>query len=216
MTKIKTFFYSLILFFTLFTPSGLMLAWWDNLDCFDMAVEGRVSYFKPTSKTIRHAFGNGWADYELQFSKNIGWDWQIWAGVSGFSKDGKTGHARNTLQLIPINLGLKYYFPFIEVFKVHLEGAVCYSFMNVKERTEYADIHRHKSGWGGLIGGGIDYVFWENAYVSFFVEGYLQEFNFHNPAYISVPSTAPANTTPEKISVDVSGLKYGIGIGYQF
>lgn len=179
----------------------------------DFSVEGRVSYYHLTSKHLRHSFGNGWADYEVQVSTPLSCDWKIWASVNGFSREGRS--SSDHLQLIPINIGLKYYFPFTYPFQLYISGAASYSFMRVKENSYYFHIDKHKSSFGGLLEGGFDYPVWEGLFVNFFVQGYFQEFDFHNPEFISVYGS-PVTTIPKDIHVDLSGLKIGVGLGYQF
>lgn len=214
--KIQKYFITSLFFIAWLLPFHSLVAW-DFLNFDDFSVMGRVSYYHPTSKRLRHVFSNGWADYEVQISKQICCDWKIWAGVDGFSIEGRKSDDRHKshLQLIPLNLGLKYYFPFTCPIQLYISGAASYSFMRIKEHSHYFHLNKHKSGWGGLIEGGFDYSVWKRMFVNFFVQGYFQEFDFRNPFFISLPGS-PITTIRKKTDVDFSGIKIGAGIGYQF
>ena len=184
MTKMKSFLFSLMVMIAAIIPALPLSAWdWCCWDPFDFGVEGRVAYYHPSSSKVRRIYGDGWADYQLEISKGIFCDWRIWAGVSGFSKKGDSigyYHDDTRLQLIPISLGVKYYFPFCDDFKVFVGGGACYSLLRIKDDSDYVHRHTHKNDWGGVIQAGLNYYVWDCAYVSLFADYLFQEFDFHD------------------------------------
>lgn len=230
MNKVKSIVYSIIMAAAFITPSASMMAgiwsdccnWYDCCGPLDIAIETRVAYYRPSSGKVRRIYGDGWTDYQLEVSKGFCRDWRIWAGVNGFSRNGNSigFHNRTTLQLVPVNFGVKYFppfFPMCKEVKFFIGAAACYSFLNIKDHSEYILHHTHKTGWGGLIQAGINYYFWEGAYVSLFADGYFQEFGFHN-SYVSSGSGLDDSRSSEDVRkhLDMSGFKIGVSIGYNF
>lgn len=223
MNKIKSIIYSVIVAAALITPSASMMAWWDCCcDSLDIAVEARVAYFHPSSKKVRKIYGDGWADYQFEISKGFCDDWRIWAGVNGFSVDGHSRgyeHRHTTLQLIPINFGIKYFLPLIppcEAIKFFIGGAGSYSFLRIKDNSDYVHRHTHKNGWGGLVEAGVNYYFCEGAYFSLFAEGFFQRFDFHD-SYVSHGSGSISGSGEIlRRQLDLNGYKVGLGLGYRF
>lgn len=222
MEKMRSIIYSTLLVIGVFLPSLSLMGWtccdWSDLcNWNDIAFEGRVAYYHPSSGKVRKIYGDGWADYQVQISKGFCRDWRVWVGASGFSRDGDSigFHDHTNLQFIPIQFGLKYFppfFPLCEEFKFFIGAGACYSFLNIKDHSEHVHHHTHKEGWGGLIEAGLNYYFWQNAYVSFFVDGFFQEFGFHNSYLYSCDYSD--KVIREKI--DMSGYKLGVGIGCRF
>lgn len=208
----------------IFFVSSLPLMAWDGWECccdpFDFAVEARVAYYHPSSSKVRRIYGDGWADYQLEISKGVFCDWRIWAGVSGFSREGDSigFHDHTRLQLIPLSFGVKYFFPCWDDCKLYLGGAACYSFLRINDDSDYIRRHTHKNDWGGLIQAGLTYNFWDCAYVSFFVDYFFQEFRFHDSHRSSGDSYGSFYDGGyiERTNLDMSGYKLGVGLGYTF
>lgn len=227
MNKNKSPFLSFLVALFLLLPSFPVMAWdcdWDFCDCFcqplDLSVEGKVAYFRPCSKRVRDIYGSGWADYQLEISKGIFCDWKIWAGVNGFSRKGESlgFHDHTRLQLIPVNVGLKYYFPCPDNFKIYLGGAVSYSFLSIRDHTEYLHRRTEKSDWGGLVQAGITYNYFECAYVSIFADYFYQKFDFHSNHISSGYGSEYYYESGyiERRRLDMCGYKLGVGLGYTF
>lgn len=219
MNKIRAIIYSLIIAAALLMPALPIVAW-DCCDPLDISVEARVAYYHPSSSKVRRIYGDGWADYQLEVSKGIFCDWRIWAGVSGFSREGESigFHDHTRLQLIPVSLGVKYYYPFCDDFKAYVGGAACYSFLRIKDDSEFVRRHTHKNDWGGLVQAGLTYNFWECAYVSCFFDYFFQEFSFHDSHHRSSYGSNYdyGSRFIERSDLDMSGYKLGVGFGYTF
>lgn len=222
MKMIKSHVYSLIAAAALLVPFLPVMAW-DCCEPLDIAIEARVAYYHPASNKVRRIYGKGWADYQFEISKGIYQNLRVWAGVNGFSKEGHSigFHDHTKLQLVPINFGLKYYVPYCNDFKFYVGGAACYSFLSIKDDSDYVHKHSHKNGWGGLVQVGVNYYFWECAYINFFCDGFFQEFDFHNShrrsshGYYSSGHYSGGHFI-ERNKLDMKGYKLGIGIGYSF
>lgn len=148
----------------------------------DLAAEVRVAYYHPSSSKVRRIYGDGWADYQFELSKGIGCGLRAWVGVSGFSRNGDSigFHNRTNLQLIPVNFGLKYYYPLACNLNVFIGGAACYSFLRIHDHSDFVHKHTHKNDWGGLIQSGLSYQFCDWGIVTAFADYYFQRFHFHD------------------------------------
>lgn len=214
----KWSFYSLILISAFFT---LPLLAWDCCDSSDFVAEARVAYYHPTSKKVRHIYGKGFADYQFEFSKSFkgfenlcecGLEWRLWVGVSGFSKNGKSigFHDHTRLQLIPVNLGLKIFYPLWCDVKAFIGGAVCYSFLNIRDHSDYVHKHVRKEGWGGLLQSGLTYQFCDWGTASLFFDYFFQRFHFHNQHHDS------SYRYIYRSNLNMNGYKIGLGLGVIF
>lgn len=201
--------------------------------------EVRVAYYHPSSKRVRHIYGDGWADYQFELSKSFkgfggllrgcGCDglnnieWRGWVGVSGFSRKGDSFvlHNDTRLQLIPINFGLKIFYPLFCNTKVFIGGAACYSLLRIRDHSQYVHEHIRKENWGGLFQSGINYDFCDWAYVSFFFDYYFQRFHFHNDNISSFSGSSDSYLQSSRRFVEgsdlnMNGYKVGVGLGISF
>lgn len=199
--------------------------------------EARVAYYHPSSKKVRRIYGDGWADYQLELSKSfIGFgglgsgcgcsglediEWRIWAGVSGFSKKGKSigFHDDTKLQLIPISFGLKIFYPIFCNTKIFIGGAACYSLLRIHDDSEYVHEHIRKESWGGLFQSGVTYDFCDWAYVSLFFDYYFQRFHFHDDKVSSFYDSSyhfSSSGYVERFDLNMNGYKVGLGLGVSF
>jgi outer membrane protein len=211
--------YLVIIFFTLLSLP--LLAWDCGTPCdssWGIAAEMRVAYYHPSSKRVRDIYGKGWADYQLELSKsfkNCGGledvEWRIWTGISGFSKNGDSIglHNKTKIQLVPISLGLKIFYPIICNTKVFLGGAACYSLLRIHDHSEYVHEHIRKESWGGIFQSGITYDFCSWAFASIFLDYYFQRFVFHNDR------TSHCRFV-ERMDLNMNGFKVGAGLGISF
>lgn len=208
----------------------------------DLEVDLRIAYYHPSSKKVREIYGDGWADYQLEVSKGIGCGFRLWAGVSGFSQGGKSirtiesgyfaesgysvgsesaGHGNHTnIELLPVSLGLKYYYPIYCNTEVFLGAAACYSILEIKDDSHYVRERTRKESWGGLVQSGITYTFCDWIVVTGFFDYYFQEFEFKSGGYGSYDGSGSSggyhSGYVERNKLDMSGYKIGMGIGAKF
>lgn len=194
-----------------------------------ITVEPRVAYFHPSSKRVKRIYGNGWADYQLEFSKSFknfdcGYrcleniEWRIWTGISGFSKEGKSigFHDTTRLHLIPISLGLKMFYPILCNTKVFIGGAACYSLLRIHDHSRFVNKHIHKESWGGLFQSGITYDFCNCVFASVFFDYYFQHFHKFAKRSGSSGSNSSSSGFVERFDLNMNGYKLGVGLGILF
>lgn len=213
----KTWIYSFFLALTMSICSNQAQAWeycdlgLDSINfcSLDFAVEGRVAYFKPSSKKVQEIYGNGWADYQVELSTGIGEHIRLWTGVSGFKESGRSLGLRDrtTLRLIPLNFGLKYFFCLTDCTKFYVGAALACSFLKIRDHSDYVQEHTSRTRVGGLFQAGWYYYFNEAFFADIFVDYYYQKFNF---------SKSQNSYNVERHDVNLSGFKMGGGLGYKF
>lgn len=178
----------------------------------DIAVEGRVAYFRPTAKKVKEIYGNGWADYQLEISQGFCNNWRLWAGVSGFQKSGHSLgyiHHKTSLRLIPVTLGLKYLFNCAPCVDLYLGAGLSYSFLHIKDHSPFVRENTKKRAFGGIFQVGAYYNFSECFFADIFVDYMYQKFHFSDSSYSS-------DYYVERRDVDLSGFKVGAGLGWRF
>lgn len=177
--------------------------------CTDISINGRVAYFRPVSKKIRRIYDNGWADYQIELSKEFYPNIQAWIGVSGFSKKGDSigFHNSTRLQLIPLSFGLKYVYPFTCNLEGYLGLGACYSFLRIRDHSNYVIQHISKNDWGGVGQIGLYYHLQNGFFLNAFVDYYYQKFDFHHVDY---------SYYTVRHDLNISAWLFGGGIGYRF
>lgn len=169
----------------------------------------KVAYFRPESSRVRRIYSDGWADYQVEYSKRVCRNWLLWTGVSGFCKHGHSIglHDDTRIRLIPISLGVKYLYNIAPCVDVYAGGAVCYSFLRIKDDSPY--VHRNVSSqtFGGLAQLGLYYYCTQSFHLNVFADYLFQRFTF--------PSTS-SNPFVERNDLNMSGWKIGGGFGVNF
>ncbi len=175
----------------------------------DVKIEGGASYFSPQSETLREIYGGG-VNYHFTVSQEVYKNLDLWAGANYFDKNGHSlrSHQRTNINIIPVNLGLKYLFPVqFKNVKVdfYLNGAFKYYFLYIHDNASFVKKHSSKNGFGVVFGGGSYVYLTKHLFLNFLIDYSFKEFHdFHHER----------NT--ESHSIDISGWDFGGGIGLKF
>jgi len=163
--------------------------------------EVRAGYFYPTSKTFRNIYENGGAEVEGEVAYSFNVNWMIWGNVNYFQRRGRSigFQDKTTIYMVPISLGFKYRFQFNRPLLPYLGGGATYTFLNIKNHSDFVKRNVTKSGFGFVVKAGIYIYLPRNFYLDPFIDYYYQRVNFH-----------------AKRNVDVGGLRIGSGFGYRF
>lgn len=163
-------------------------------------------------------------------------EWSLWVGVSGFSRKGESfttsygsggsyfgsgssGFNDDTrLELIPINFGVKIFYPIFCNTKFFIGGAASYSFLRIRDHSEYVHQHTRREEWGGLVQSGVTYTICDWLVVSAFFDYFFQTFDFHDTHYSSHYGSYYFydDRFIERNELDLSGYKVGVGLGLTF
>jgi outer membrane protein len=145
---------------------------------------------------------------------------RVFVGVSGFSRKGESigFHDHTRLQLIPINFGARLYYPIFCNTKIFIGGAACYSFLRIRDHSDYVKRHVDKEEWGALFQSGITYTACDWLVVTAFFDYFFQRFNFHDEHYSSFYGSSYFydDRYIERNDLNLSGYKVGVGLGLTF
>ncbi|MBA3922403.1 MAG: outer membrane beta-barrel protein [Nostocaceae cyanobacterium] len=183
----------LIVFFVLLLSSNLHSSEW--------MTELRGGYFYPTSKKFREIYKDGGLEGEVEFSKTYRENLIVWGNINYFQRKGRSlgFHDKTTLNMIPISLGLKYQFLSCSCISPYLGAGLSYTFLNIKNDSEFAKRHVTKGSFGFVLKSGTYINLSEKFLLDLFLDYYYQEVHFYS-----------------KHKVDVGGLRMGMGLGYRF
>lgn len=167
----------------------------------------RVGYFYPTDKKVREIYSDGWPEYQLELAYTFCGPWSVWTNVGYFTEDGHSiGFGDDTrLQLVPVGAGVKYNFNFACNWDAYLGAGATYSFMRIKDDSEFVEEHVSKNAWGGVVKSGIRYHFYQCGFVELFTDYYYTKFNFSGD-----------DDGIERHDANLSGFLFGAGLGISF
>jgi len=177
----------------------------------DVKIEGGLSYFLPSSHRVREIYEDGGLNYHLNLSQTIFSHCDLWLGANYFSQYGHSlaGDQRTRIRIIPVSLGLKYFFP-IKIRRMkgdfYLNGAFKYYFVKIHDESDFVDSHTSKNGLGGVLGFGTYLYLSRHVFLNFLVDYSIKTFHASHP---HKPNT-------EGHSLNVGGWDFGGGIGLRF
>ena len=154
-------------------------------------IEVKGSYFYPTEQAFKDIYGGGLM-YGGEISMGIWKNLDVWIGGYYFSQYGEltfTGE-ETSLQIIPLGGGLKYR---ITTGVLSFYGGAGVNYFNYLESNVIGDVTAGAVGFVGKAGAYLESL--NRFVIDFFVEY----------SYCSM--------TPADFTIDVGGIKFGIGIG---
>ena len=181
-------------------------------------VEFRPSYFYPISSDFRDVFHEGGIDYQLTgtfpvyYGQNA---WlrgiDVWWGLDYFSKEGHSTalHDKTEIQIAPITLGLKYFFPPLGKrvpVTFYTAAAMKYYFVYTYNHSDYVKREINQNGMGGVVETGFTVTACKHWIFDLFAAYSFKSFG------------APSVSSPsvETTGMNVSSINVGTGIGYKF
>ena len=153
--------------------------------------EVKGSFFYPAEKAFKDVYGGG-SMYGGEISMGIWNNLDIWIGGSYFSKYGEltfTGE-KTFLQIIPLGGGLKYR---ITKGVLNFYGGAGVNYFNFKESNVIGDVKTGAVGFVTKVGAYLEPV-------DLFVIDFFVEYSY-------------CRMTPADFTINVGGIKAGIGIG---
>ncbi len=167
----------------------------------DWIAELRAGYFYPTSQTFRDIYKSGGVEGEFEIAAIFKQNWIAFGNVSYFPKTGSSigFNDKTTISMVPLSLGFKYQFLVCNPIQPYLGGGVTYTFLDIKNYSDYVKKHVHKSGFGFVIKSGAYVNLSERFLLDLFLDYYYQQVNFYTNHH-----------------ADVGGLRMGAGLGCRF
>ena len=192
----------------------ILISFWMPMDleasCLSgFEVETKVSAFFPSSKIIRRIYSDTVPYYELEIAKTFCNDWQVWLGVGFLSNDGRAIGCKNktSFRLIPITLGLKYLYSVNSCMDLYTGAGACWSFLKNKDHSPFVHKNISDEALGGIFKLGFIYRIKERVFIDIFTEYLYQHFSFkrHYEDHYTI-----------RHNLNMSGLKIGLGLGFNF
>lgn len=177
--------------------------------CEDFNIEGRFAAFVPFEHKVRKIYNDFLPSVEVETSMRV---WDCFSAFFNASYVWNTGHSlgvgnKTQLQIVPLSLGLKWVQPWICDIDVYLGAGATYSFLRIHDHSPFVHEHVNKQAWGGTAKAGFIYHYTSCLFFEGFVDYIYTRFNFHE-----------SDDTPyvERNDLNMSGIKFGVGVGYNF
>lgn len=184
----------------------------------DAMIEFRSSYFYPSSSSFRKIFDHAKVNYELTstiplYVESCAWTQQmnLWIALDYFSCKGDSTalHDKTHIRIIPITLGLKYFYPLPcqqMPLNFYLAGGMKYYFVHTHNHSDQVKKTMDRKGLGGVLEVGFLTTIKNHLVLDLFVSYSFKSFG------------APSHSTPavKMTGMNISGVNIGGGIGYQF
>jgi outer membrane protein W len=169
-------------------------------------VEARFSYFRPTSHLLREIYGNGGINYEITATVPVWKNLNIWVAADYFSEDGRSlgGHQKTRLRIVPLTLGLKYFFD-ANKFSPYAGLGMRYFFVHVHNDSSFVNREISRSGMGGVAEIGTLYWLSKHFLLDIFTNYSFKELHAHT-----------SRSGVETHGQQVGGWNFGGGVGYKF
>lgn len=167
----------------------------------------RYSSQSINSHDLREIFGHQLRECSVEGSKSLTPSIEAWGNV-GYGK--KRGHSvglsnNTTLKLTPISAGLNWIFLPDGNFQPYVGAGVAYNQL-ITEDGSPADIQSRVKKWqlGAVVKSGIRYQFYEGFFINMFLDYAHQRFSFSS-----------TDRLVSRNDVNLSGFKFGLGVGIQ-
>ena len=194
----------------------------------------RVAYYAPQSKKLRKVYSGSWMDVEVELSRSISNNIDVWAGFSWAIQGHGKKHCefygfkkQTSASILPLSLGLKWTYSILPCADIYFGAGVCYTFFTIHNRLKelgysyyeaswsnsflpYKD-HYYKGAWGGIVKFGMHYDLSRIVFVDFFADYFYQKFHFsrHRNSFYYFDRYLHGE-------INLSGIKTGIGLGVYF
>lgn len=176
-------------------------------------IEGKVSYFYPTSTLLRHIYQQGGVDYQIEASYKLVPSWDIFAGVDFFSKSGQSvGEKESTkIRITPIFVGVYYHLPpfclgqFSSNVYGGLAGTVHLLRIDNEPKSTLIRTHLERTGVGARFIVGWRTLFSDCLSATIFGDYTLQKMSAYT-----------AEAPIEGSHLELSGFRFGVGAGVNF
>ncbi len=156
-----------------------------------LTIEAKGSYFYPTEQAFKDIYGGGLM-YGGEISLGIWKNLEIWVGGYYFSRYSELTYTgeETYLQIVPLGGGLKYK---ITTGLLSLYGGAGVNYFDYQESNVIGDVQSGAVGFVAKVGGYLEPV--DKFVIDIFVE------------------YSYCKMTPDYYTIDIGGIKAGIGIG---
>ncbi len=172
-------------------------------------IEGRAGAFFPFSSRIRDIFQIALPFVELEGSYKFSSKWDIWGAIGYIfaTKESLNYGTVTTINMIPFTLGVRRFFSLAYHTDAFLGFGGLWSLYRNHDNSPWVHQHISKSGFGGTATAGLLHRLSDSFLMNFFVEYMYLRFPFSK--------VYPKHFT-YRHDVNMSGIKVGLGIAYNF
>ena len=173
-------------------------------------MEARVGAFFAADGKARNTYNTPMPYLELESSYRFTPCWDMWAAVGCCFDSGRTCRTNidKSFNMIPITLGLRRLFCIEKKVQGFLGAGVLWSSYHAKISDCERTWHQNKQAFGAIIRGGFQVDLAENFTMEFTGDYLFQYFSLRKVCLSSLQHCVG--------SVNMSGLKFGIGLMYNF
>lgn len=192
MNVFKLFFLLAVLFFIPLVAGSV-----------ENTIEIRGAALYHSSKLFREIYGKIGTDYQVQFATRF-CDFELWGNIDGFAKSGKSvGFADSThIHVVNLSVGLSYLYKMNCQLTLYLGAGPCFAGIWMKNKlTNHSHETVDKTAFGSLFKAGLYYNITDWFFIDIFVDYVYQPVHFNHKRHHSI---------------DIGGLKPGVGLGINF
>lgn len=170
------------------------------------SIEGRLGYFVPSSGLVKEVYHHGGVEPEIEATLRVYKELRVWANFNAFYRKGRSKELQDStsIQLYPLSSGLKYNFRILDPFYVYLGLGPSITWAIICNHSPYVKGRVQKTCWGVVGKSGFTYYFSNHILIDLFAD-----YSYSRLSKISRPGV-------ESTSVNVGGLRIGLGLGWAF
>lgn len=201
-------------------PFVIILCFLPFLLLAEYTLEVRGAYYHPQSKSLRKRFGNSWYDFQVEASKFLCDNVELWGATDwivkkkrfrerfDYSFDYSEENRHYTrLWILPLSIGGKYHFFVNPCLSIYLGAGAAVTFLNIHNSSSFSKHHAAEARLGAVLKSGIHYDYGDYTFFDFFVDYFYQRINI---------SHAYRHFRIDSGHLDLSGPKIGLGLGVYF
>lgn len=214
----------------------------NSYNCFDScgscfshpALEVKFAGLCPFEGRLRHIYSDVLPIVELEASVMWGCNIKPWVNVGYLWDDGQSiiephhvegvHHNKTDLRIIPLTLGADYIMSCGCSTDVYFGLGAAYSWLKIHDHSQYVHEHVNKGAFGGVARLGAIYHVSYCVFIDAFVEYFYTRFNFSNSHHHSGSEgfdfdscdDHSSNRFVERHDLNLSSVKFGLGLGYSF
>lgn len=172
----------------------------------------KVGLVYPVSESLRRFYSSAFPIYQLEGSYTACNGWGGWGNIGYATKKGHAkldienctectideSHLKNgtRMQILQLGLGFDYTFDITCNFSAFLGAGLTYSFLWIKNQSDFVNSDLNKGGIGGIVKSGLSYYFTECFHADLFLDYNYTQFNLKH--------------------FDYQTINFGIGVGITF
>ncbi len=164
----------------------------------DASLKYRTAGFFPVNHRVKHIYEEAIPNYQLEFSQSISSNIALWANTDLFHNYGRVNHCGTSkIHAVNFSLGPKLLYSFSHHINLYVGIGPSIARIYVRNGSRCGNHHEHRWALGGILKSGLEVSVYRNLFLDIFADYLYQPVHFHE-------------------TVDMGGLKIGLGLGARF